>query len=367
MNDTGQAGHLDGGDQVRAYLRDLEDQFESAPSRPLQFDWPGILPPPEEDAVSASLVVNWLLGSLTEARLRLRLPNEETAWAAAVRSGLPFALANRVGDTLIEPASADIWLTGLAWKRSWTPGTRSAWTGLLGESPAGLGEALSAWTHDGNGGERTANGNGHDEVTGLYGPRHAIFVNPHRARRAHGSEHVFQLISLWLSRHLRAAGLEDAHRRDSFLNAVRTWIDELVQNVRGHATSSKGPAVKSFVRVELLSVGDEQRLLLAVQDTGPGIASTARPKLSQADQQMLSDDDLLIEKLLLGQVAPWGRARGIGLPQVVRACHEHEATLSILSGNVRVDVNPGQERPERRIDQLVLPGTAAIATVLLPR
>jgi hypothetical protein len=372
MKDTQKTGHLDDGSQVGVYLKQLESNFELEPTAPIELHWDDITPAPSDDAIAASQVIDCLLGPLRAAVLKLQLPDHEASWAAVERCALPFALANRSGETRVTPDSAKARLGNIAWRRSWTPGTRSAWVGLLGESPTGLAEAGKAWAQrigrSLDSADDVADHLVHESTNGgLYGQDHAIFVNPHRARRPHGSEHVVPLMSLWLGRYMQDHGLEDVDVREDFLEAVRVWVDELVQNVRGHATGHSGPAVTSFVRAEVLSdTGDEgPRLLLAVQDTGPGIPQTARPKLSDSRSD-LSDQDL-VAQLLQGNLGPWHRARGIGLPNVTDACRRHGASLAILSGGVRVTIDPGREEPERHPDAHGVSGTAVIVTVPLPR
>ncbi len=359
--------------EIERYLLRVYGEFANDPTATILLDWLDAGLMHDRDPADEALLVNGLLGLLASAKLNVRLPDIPDALETVIRSGLPFALANREGTARIAPASEQSRLTSAPWRRSWTMGTRSAWVSLLGESPESL-RAPLVTTSNGNGngngnGHRPRNGNGNGAVrsgaeAGLYGPHHAIFVNPHRSHRAAGSEQVFRLVALWLGRLLEEMHTSPADR-DDLLDGVRTLIDELIQNVRGHATRREGAAVKSLVKMEVRR--DAQNvalLLLTVQDTGPGIAATVRSKLDVAEGEL--EDDELIERLVLGDVKPRGRARGIGLPQVLEVCKRSEAQLMLRSRAVRVAAGPDGElrRATREFDAC---GTAVVAMLPLGR
>lgn len=341
------------GREIDRYLITLTKRYEAERGRALELDW-AQLAPALERSVWSGMLVNTLLYRLGEAPLKLNLPNR-AALDCALSAGLAFALANRAGTIELDGFSeAPALLCSSAWRRNWTPATRSAWVGLLGESPAGLG----------------ANGNGHnghrdiEGVEQLFSGNRAMFVNPHRSRRSGSSESAFPLISRWLSATMIQYKDDDEARvwRAKVLAAVRVLLDELIQNVRGHATSRRGDPVFSLVKIEI-SDGDSPRAQIVVQDTGPGIVATLKPKLK--DDEM-PEEELMVE-LFRGTLPSWHRARNIGLPKVWRTCRQLGAELTLASGSVRLSGPVGDEDFESRLGEFEAPGVVVnIDLPLLP-
>lgn len=350
----------------------MSDEFVGNHKSPVTLKWSQLVDAHQPDRATTALLVNALLGQLNAADVKLEIPEDADTKRLAVRCALPFAVVHRRGRTL---ASDDVseWLHASVWKKSWTPATRSAWVGLLGESPESLVSARRDFRARAGLG---SNGNGHAlhertperREAGLYGSHHVIFINPHRSRRAAGSEHVFDLIAPWLARHLDASAeiRHETEWKETLLDDVRTLLDELIQNIRGHATVRDRPPVNSVVTLQLdtAEADTPRQLVLTVQDTGPGITETAKPKLVEDDRKDL-DDDELVAKLVLGEIEPWGRARGIGLPNVRRACRRQRGDLRVISGQVRVAQPEREDALTREISEFESDGTVVVANLSL--
>lgn len=324
-------GHGPHGREIDDYLLTLRERCEARNGSPVDLDWDRLSTLFAQSAW-IGVVVNSLLRGFGDVNLKVDLPDEAEALEPALGAGLPFAFVNRSGEVEIDGSEeASELLCSSVWRRSWTPATRSAWVGLLGESPPGLSPAATEGNGDGNGsGHSTA-----DAIGRLFGASHAMFVNPHRSRRFGSSESVFPLISRWLSKETAGVNGEEATGtgppRDKLLTAVRILLDELIQNVRGHATDRSGSPVFCLVKVATETETEEPCAWISVQDTGPGILATLKPKLEDGGRP----DKELLSELLRGELQPWQAARGIGLPKVWRTCRELGAELNVASGSVR--------------------------------
>jgi hypothetical protein len=350
------------GREIDDYLVALRQRCAARNGEPVDLEWEELSQLLHQSAASA-LLVNVLLESHGDVNFRLELPEEEPALDLALRAGLAFALANRHGKVEIEgPEEASILLRSPTWRRSWTPATRPAWVQLLGPSPDGLGPPALG---NGNG-----NGNGHSEVPDfnhLFGDGRAMFINPHRSRRSGSAESVFPLVSRWLNhtakdlRHEEEPDEKAAVWLSDLLNSVRILLDELIQNVRGHATDRRSDPVFSLVKVEIDNEEERPAVAITVQDTGPGIVSTLKPKL----RGERADTDLMVE-LFEGELPLWQSARGIGLPKVWKTCLKMEAELTVATGRLRLSGLAGSE-PSCDEGEFDSPGVVvAVRLPLLP-
>jgi len=352
------------GREIDDYLVALRQRCAARNGEPVDLEWEELSQLLHHSATSA-LLVNVLLESHGDVNFRLELPEEEPALNLALRAGLAFALANRIGKVEIEgPEGASTLLRSPTWRRSWTPATRPAWVQLLGPSPEGL-APLAHGNGNGNG-----NGNGHPEAADfnhLFGDGRAMFVNPHRSRRSGSAESVFPLVSRWLNRtakDLRLEGEPDEKAAvwlSDLLGSVRILLDELIQNVRGHATDRRSDPVFSLVRVEIDEEEERPAVAITVQDTGPGIVSTLKPKL----RGERPDTDLMVE-LFEGELPLWQSARGIGLPKVWKTCMKMEADLTVATGRLRLS-GPAGSGPSCDEGEFDSPGVVvAVRLPLLP-
>jgi len=175
---------------------------------------------------------------------------------------------------------------------------------------------------------------------------YAAFIDPHMSTDPVIQDHpVNTVVWPWLGRLLPRARLGLSHRdsRESFIAEVGRLVTEMVLNVSQHAAPGRRD-LRSIVHVSLTRGGGEtsfDRLHLAVHDTGPGILSTARPKI-RPDLSARIDDHQLLFKLFDGSLPPWDRARGMGLPKVVDICKRRKGSLLVASQTTRLR---GQAQP----------------------
>lgn len=303
-------------DTIEDTLLDLQLAHERDPQARLTIDL-GELEHVERPA--GALLSNLLVGTLDRAPVLLKLPRGRAAsWLVA--SGLAFAVANRVGDTVINgPLEFEV----ADWRRPWSSGTRNTWRHLTEPTdslfdPDALGETTLR--------------------PDLFGPNFAAFVDAHLAPAAgHTGHPLAGVVWPWLDRLLPGRRGRLAHRaRGSYISEVGRLVSEAVGNVREHA---RRPDARLHSLVQLAVTrggrGSSNRLHLVVQDNGPGIASTARAKVSPVARASLSDHQLLF-KLCDGSLPPWGRGRGMGLPRIVQGCQRLDGRLRIWTKTSRV-------------------------------
>jgi hypothetical protein len=275
---------------------------------------------------AGALLSNALLGSIGERPLNLRVENAQLDWLAA--SGLAFAVANRPGPTTVENRSNGRVLAS-SWLTSWRPGHKSPTvrvddpTRLFG--PTMLGE--TALQPD------------------LYGPGFAAFVNPHLYGVSGGHHPLTTLLWPWLDRLLpqRSGGITDRDTRTAWIADCGRLIDELVLNVCDHAAGDASRSLYSLVQISVTRGGggrSSNRLHICVQDTGVGVPTSARPKIDPAKRSSL-DEAQLVGCLLDGSLAPWGRARGQGLPRVVDIARRRKGTLRLATMMTKATLETG--------------------------
>ena len=299
------------------------------------------------ERAAGAILSNALVGTLGRLPLTIKVPaGSAIPWFEA--SGLAFAVANRPGPTFVEGAGVEP--DNARWRRSWRPGNALPWRDLVGGDQAELFDpSLTGET-----GVRPS----------LYGPGYAAFVNPHLAARSGSAGHPLNtLVWPWLNRLLPAAAPDGVRRH--FVASVGRLIDELVGNVAEHARRPEGEPVCSLVQVSLTrgGRGSFDRLYLTVSDNGPGIAATARPKIDPSKAAALTDPQLLA-KLLDGTLAPWGRARGMGLPKVAELTRAYRGTLRAATKMTRLAVGEHDGAVRTRQSDFILDGT--VLAVMLP-
>jgi anti-sigma regulatory factor (Ser/Thr protein kinase) len=184
---------------------------------------------------------------------------------------------------------------------------------------------------------------------------HAAFVNPHLAGPEIGESDLRTAVRPWLRRLLRARKALDTER-EQFAEAAGVVVDELLSNVREHAARGlDGQPTESLVTVSF--IGD--RLHIAVTDTGPGLLTTATPKLPP---QLTRDE--VVEALLMGTYRGWDRGRGLGLPQIWDIALRYSGSIFIATGATRVQSK--HAKIDQKHDRFDLAGTVMSATLNAP-
>lgn len=255
---------------------------------------------------SSALFAGALMADLGQIPLRVSHGPDQTLLANVFRSGLAAALSSRGGHTTFADPQSPLSAPELG--ATWTPGLRSFRAAMFG---AAAGEE------------------------GLFGPRHAIFLNPHRTTAPPGPASITRIVRRWLD-----ARLPDSDSSEARLGDIGFALDQLVVNVTEHAVTEETPSVSSLARLEIESEdeGDPRALVLVVLDTGAGIANTLRSKLTDPPPEA----DLL-RALLAGELEQWGRARGIGLPRLTQLVQEAGGTMFLATGETTVSVGDGND------------------------
>lgn len=232
-----------------------------------------------------------LMTSLSEIPLRIAHGTDQHSMRNVFRSGLAAALGSRPGPTTYADPDSPLADPGL--RSTWTPGAPSFRAAMFRE--------------------------GEDTSTGLFGPSHALFVNPHRTTTPPGPSSITRLVRRWMAKHL--GGVDSP---ELCLRRVGFVLDQLIVNVSEHAVTEATPSVVSLVRVEV-EAGEVPTLIVVVLDAGAGILTTLRPKLPDPPD---SDPELLAA-LLRGELEGWGRGRGIGLSRLAGLAQESGGTLFV--------------------------------------
>jgi hypothetical protein len=334
-------------DSAEGSLRALQQSYERAPGEQLTVDVSALA---HLERPAGALLSNLLIGTLGDAAVEVVLPaGEPLDWLVA--SGLAFAVANRLGSTRLH---GSIDLQSEEWRGAWSTGVAASWRNLTGPVEPALFEPDVV-------GETTLKPD-------LFGPRYAAFVDAHLSPAESAPSHpLTELIWPWLDRLLPGRRRRPANRtRVAFIAELGRVVAETVGNVREHATGGDRP-LHSLVQLAVTRGGraSHDRLHLIVQDNGPGIAATARPKVAPTLTRSLSDHQLLF-KLCDGSLPPWGRARGMGLPTVLQTCRRLDGSLRIWTKNTRVQAE-SNDSPLTAGDGLVrVDGTVLSMTLPLP-
>jgi hypothetical protein len=298
---------------------------------------------------AGTILTNALVGTFGELPLRIALPaSGSQTWLS--QSGLAFALANRSGPTTLEGIDHPDELLA-PWRQYWLPGAE------LTEEPAGE-QPLFDPAEIGE----TEN---EPDVTGSH---YAAFVDPHRSSRDVGSHPLNTFVWPWLDRllpHHRPRHDRSGQRRRTLIEDIGHFVDETVRNIAQHAATSM-PDVRSLLQVSVTRGGGTRsfdRIYVTVQDTGPGITSTARRKIDPVIRATIDDRQLLF-KLFDGSLPPWGRGRGMGLPKVREICATHSGTLHVATQLTRLRAQRGRPRMVAWTNGVLLHGSVVV--LMLP-
>lgn len=259
---------------------------------------------PPDDFFAGAVFAGALMADLGRIPLRIRHEPDDTLLANVFRSGLAAALSSRgKATTFADPHSP---LADALLGATWTPGTGAFRAAMFSTEP--------------------------DRPTGLFGPSHAIFLNPHRTTTPPGPASITRIVRRWLG--TRLAGASALER----IAEVGFALDQLVVNITEHAVTEVTPAVSSLARIEIEANRDGEAawLHLAVLDTGAGITNTLRGKLpdSPADVELLP-------ALLEGRLPQWGRARGIGLSRLAQLIQDASGSMFLAVEGTSVSVEDG--------------------------
>jgi hypothetical protein len=270
------------------------------------------------DPMAGAVFAQTMLGLRHDLRLVVTLPDSQTAITSLIRTGVASALARRREWVSYHPPANpitqhDLWHT-------WTPGARDAMAPMFETD---------------------------ERPDSLFGPRHAVFVNPHLTTEPEGTANITRLVDRWLTQMVMPGLNPDQHER--YVLAPVFTVDQLVRNVREHAITPTHPRdVDSVVVLEAISHGLHSYLRITVLDTGPGVVSTLRPKLTDPYGPMT--DAELLHKLLEGELPGWDRGRGFGLATIAELVSgEADASLELWTGRSKV-----------RVDNSVAPIGAAV-------
>jgi hypothetical protein len=258
---------------------------------------------PPEPYLSA-VFAGALMADLGHIPLRISHEPDEALLANVFRSGLAAALGSRGGPTsFVDPGSP---LNDAGLGATWTPGMSAFRAAMFSPGP--------------------------DADAGLFGPSHAVFLNPHRTTTPPGPSSITRIVRRWLGTRLTGEGAPER------IADVGFALDQLVVNVTEHAVTDATPSVSSLARIEIESGpdGEPASLHFAVLDTGAGIANTLRAKLADPPANL----DLL-PALLQGQLAQWGRARGIGLSRLTQLVQEASGSMFLAVEGTSVSVEAG--------------------------
>lgn len=332
---------------VETLLQQLDSESARVGTREMHLDLSRVS---RIERLAGGLLSNALMGSLGEGPLTVDLDEHSTDWLWT--SGLAFAIANRLGETEIIGSGSSEDVSELrAWRQSWRPGMEVTWREMLTATQSQLFAPPSI-------GETEA-------IPDLFGPTFAAFVDPHLNRSdASGAHPIATVIWPWLDRLLPGPSRQSGARH-RYISEVGRFITETVANVSEHAAGSGYPC-RSLAQVSITSGGDGRRLYLSVQDTGPGIATTARPKLDSAEQELVGTDEDLLRMLLSGRLRPWGRSRGLGLPFIARIAKSRGGKMFVATRRSRLsqDSSHGMTASSSDFD---LTGTVVAIMLPIPR
>jgi hypothetical protein len=284
------------------------------------------------EPMAGAVFAQAMLGIRQDIHFVVRFPEEHTMLRSLVRSGVASALARRGEGVRWESGSDLLPLTQL-W-HTWTPGAHEAMAPMF--------EAK-------------------ESSESLFGPEHAVFVNPHLTSEPYGNASVTPLVRRWLTQ-MVIPGLNKADR-DRYIAGPVFAVDQLVHNVREHAITPHNRAlVDSVVVLEAHRMGTRRHLRITVLDTGAGVFETLRPKVF-ATHGGLDEAELLAE-LLQGELPGWDRGRGFGLATVADLVQRQpHASLDLWTGATRIRVD-GEIQP--RTAEAEVTGTVVNAIFPLP-
>jgi hypothetical protein len=280
---------------------------------------------------AGALLAHAILGVRDDVKIEVQLPEAHPALDSLIRSGIASALASHKHVHYDPPASP---VAEPALGLTWTPGVGRAMAPMFGSA---------------------------EVPSGLFGPSHAVFVNPHLTSEPGQPASITRLLRRWLAQTV-APGL-DPSAQLAAIDAPAFAVDQLVQNVSEHAVTTSHPSVDSMVQVEVTGTDAGRALQITVLDTGAGVAATLRPKLIGVEDMA---DATLLGTLLAGDLPGWGRGRGFGLSALSASVMDTEgAELRLWSGRSSVVID-GSVSAEP-LEKAEIAGTVVSARFPLPR
>lgn len=232
-----------------------------------------------------------LMSTLADRDLTVDVVDED-AVSRLLRSGVASALWRRARTTVFTPDADALDEPGLG--ATWTVGSRAVVDALFADiDPA---------------------------RPGAVGARHATFVNPHLSSSDDGPPDVVYLVTRWLTRRLGTA-------QANLISAVTDMLAELVANVHEHAGAGR-TGVASMLHVTI----DADAVRCSVSDTGVGICASLAGKLPGAPAP-----DVLLGRLLAGELDRWHHGRGAGLARVITLVGEHGGRLEVATQQLRAE------------------------------
>jgi hypothetical protein len=304
------------------------------------------------ERAAGAILSNALVGSLGARPLKVFLGGANRDWMTT--SGLAFAVANRSGDTAVVSESGQPpWAE---WRRDWRPGQIEPLKAMMATpaeelfAPEQLGETAV--------------------MPDRFASSFAAFINPHLTQPELQRHPLTTLLWPWLDRLLPSSQKHsiDREARAAWVADVGSVIDEVLCNICEHARWNDGRRVLSLVQVSATRGGGRRssnRVHLCVQDNGPGIPATARPKISFVKLSGMSEQQI-VACLLEGTLSPWGRARGQGLPRVVDICRRLEGTLRVATKTTRAVVDAHSSNHAVHTSQAGFRLDGTVVTLTLP-
>lgn len=318
----------------------------------LRLDWGGVR---RVDRFAGAIAANALIGDLWDRPVEVTVGEDRYQWGVLARASLLFALAQRDHIRVLGGGS-ELALYLDMWRRLWVPG--------LGTNVRHHTQHISAGSHQ----PRLPGFEGENEDPSVYGRYHAGFVNAHLSQVS-GVRTSRDNVRHWLTSILPGAkeGRGAKNGLAEVVDRTDKVLTELLENVYFHGSqrTERGQSIASKSLVQLsvtLGGGSESfnRLYLGVQDTGPGVVATARPKMPMAPR----DDAELLQGLFSGDLSRVVPRRGAGLPEVLRIVRATpDAGLRMATKGLELEAAAQGEVVTRLREPSVI-GTAVV--VMLP-
>ena len=284
----------------------------------------------DPEPMAGAVFAQAMLGMRHDVQFIVQFPEEHTVLRSLIRSGVASALARR-GECVRWESGSDVLPLDDLW-HTWTPGAHEVMAPMFAAE---------------------------ESSESLFGPEHAVFVNPHLTSEPYGNASVTPLVRRWLTQ-VVAPGLSKIDQK-RYISGPVFAVDQLVHNVREHAiTPYNQSLVESVVVLEIHKEGPRRYLRATVLDTGAGVVETLRPKLLATHVDL--DDAELLAELLHGDLPGWDRGRGFGLAAVTeRVLGEGGASLDLWTGATRIRADD-QIHPQLAAAEV----TGTVVNVLFP-
>lgn len=314
------------------------------------------------DLNGVALLANVLLTSERRRQLKVILPDDRNVLQQLARGGLFFALAQREATQVdITPTEGTL-LTAIpaiadlnAWRNRWDPADsrfRSRVWGLSTEAESSAFDIVQR--------------------------EFVAFINPHL------SVPRDRLVKE-LNENVAQRWLERLNAEERLVVAATEAVTELLYNLAAHPFSSITslpptkrdiPRDRRFGLVALFTTsgGGGDRLHIVVADSGHGVPATLRPKFKQRDTKSIGDDQELTERLLGGDLPPYGRGEGRGYTRLAELVRRFGGSI-VLATNGQTDIGvtivaslESSASPTATVEpRMDIAGTVAHVTLLLER